>query len=101
MIYVYALAAWGCLVMTSVIIDAIAMYRSLAGCYGEAVLAATLNAADRVGGVPKWVISSLMLDMLMPWLTFYGLLIVYQTNARKESRAHTPGRWNPDAGDPR
>lgn len=75
MIYLYALAAWGCLVMTSVTIDSIAMYRSLAGCNGETVLAVTRNAAARAGGVPKWVIGSLVLDILMPWVTFYGLLI--------------------------
>jgi hypothetical protein len=78
MIYVYTLAAWGCLVMTSVVIDGIAMYRSLAGYNGEAGLAVTRNAADRAGGVPQWVIRSLMLDILMPWLTFYGLLIAHR-----------------------
>ena len=61
--------------MASAVIDSIFMYRSLAGRNGEAVLAATRNAVDRAGGVPRWIIGSLVLDMLMPWITFQGLLI--------------------------
>jgi hypothetical protein len=78
MIYVYALIAWGCLATISVVIDSIAMYRSISGLNGEAVLAATRNTAKGASGVPQWVLSSLSLDILMPWLTFQGLLMAYR-----------------------
>jgi hypothetical protein len=80
MIYVYALIELGCLTTISIAIDSIAMYRSLSGCNGEAVLTAIrdTDTAERVGGVPRWVLSSLALDIIMPWLTFQGLLIAYR-----------------------
>jgi hypothetical protein len=78
MIFVYVLAAWGCLATVSLVVDSIAMYRSLTGRYGESVLTATRDAAERAGGVPAWVVSSLVLDMAMPWVTFQGLLIAYR-----------------------
>jgi hypothetical protein len=78
MIYVYALIAWGCLATISVVIDSIAMYGSLSGCNGEAVLAATRDTAERAVGVPQWILSSLAQDILTPWHAFQGLLIAYR-----------------------
>jgi hypothetical protein len=78
MIFVYVLAAWGCLAAISLVVDSIAMYRSLTGRCGEPVLAVTRDAAERAGGVPTLVVSSLALDIAMPWITFQGLLIAYR-----------------------
>jgi hypothetical protein len=78
-IYVYyALAAWGCVAAISAAIDMYFVFRALSGREGEEFIAVTREHAARAGGVRKWIVVSLAQDILVPWLTFQGLLIAYR-----------------------
>lgn len=74
MIVVDGLIIWLCLAAVSAAIDTVFMYRSLSGRDGADGLALTREHAARVGGVPNWIMRSLALDLLMPWLIWQGLL---------------------------
>ena len=74
MIFVYVLAAWGCLTAISLVTDGIVIYRTLAGRNGEAALALFRNTAERHGGVRRWVVVNLMWDICEPWGIWQGLL---------------------------
>lgn len=77
MIYIYyVLAAWGCVTAISAAIDMYFVFRALSGREGEEFIAVTRKHAARAGGVRKWIAISLVQDILMPWLTFQGLLIL-------------------------
>lgn len=74
MICVYVLIVWGSLVVISLITDSIVIYRTLAGCNGEAALALFLEIAGRHGGTRRWVGKNLMWDIFEPWLIWQGML---------------------------
>jgi hypothetical protein len=68
-----ALIIWGCLAAISVVTDMTFVFRSLSGRDGADALALTRAHAARAGGVRKWIMVSLALDILMPWLMWQGL----------------------------
>ena len=74
MTYVDVLDTWGCLAAISVVVDGVAMYRSLTGRDGVDALAMAWAAAARSGGARRWVVTSLALDIFMPWLMWQGFL---------------------------
>jgi hypothetical protein len=66
MILVYVLAAWGCAAAVSLAVDSIVIYRTLAGHNGQTALALFRDTASRHGGVRRWVVTNLMLDIFEP-----------------------------------
>jgi hypothetical protein len=82
MIAIDALIVWGCLAAVSVAADVIFMFRSFSGRDGAEVLTLTRAHAARSGGVRKWIMISLALDILMPWLMWQGLLTAYRDKRR-------------------
>jgi hypothetical protein len=78
MILVYVLIAWACLAAVSVASDRVFMFRSLSGRDGADALALTQEHAARAGGTSRWITISLLHDILMPWLIWYGLLTAHR-----------------------
>jgi hypothetical protein len=78
MIYVYALAVWGFLAVITLVTDGIVMYRTLAGRNGQDSLALFLGIAERHGGVRRWVVINLVIDIFEPWLIWQGMLSAHR-----------------------
>ena len=74
MIWLAALAIWICLAVISLATDSIVMYLTFTGRLGGDFLAKTLVTAARSGGVHRWVLKSLLIDIAEPWLIWQGLL---------------------------
>ena len=74
MIVVDALIIWGCLAAISVVTDMTFVFRSLSGRDGADALVLIRAHAARAGGLGRWIMVSLALDILMPWLMWQGLL---------------------------
>jgi len=77
-IFVYAVIAWACCAAISAATDMYLMYRSLSGRDGTEVLALTREHAARVGGVQRWVMTSLADDILVPWLIWYAIVAAHR-----------------------
>lgn len=77
MIFAQVLAIWACLAALSAATDMYCVFRSLSGRDGPDAMAVTREHAARAGGMRWWITMSLVHDVLMPWLTFQGLLAAY------------------------
>jgi hypothetical protein len=73
-ISLYALVAWGCLAVVSLLTDSIIIYRTLTGRNGEPSPVLFLEIAARHGGTRRWIAKSLMWDILQPWLIWRAML---------------------------
>jgi hypothetical protein len=76
------LIAWACLAAISVVTDMTFVFRSLSGRDGADALALIRAHAARAGGVRKWIMTSLALDIFMPWLMWQGLVAALRDKLR-------------------
>lgn len=68
------LIIWVVLAGISVVADVVFMFRCLTGREGGQALVRTCVTAERVGGLGRWIMISLALDICTPWLMWQGLL---------------------------
>jgi hypothetical protein len=74
LVFWWGCALWGCLIVISLITDSIVIYCTLTGRNGEDALASFQKIAERRGGTRRWVVISLVLDILDPLIIWEGLL---------------------------
>jgi hypothetical protein len=77
MIVLDVLCAWWALAAIAVVDDAVRMFRSLTGRKGEEAPARVQAMAARSGGVRRWVVIIFLLDIVMPWLWWRGMIAAY------------------------
>ena len=76
------LTIWACVAAISVVADTILTFRALSGRDGEDALALTRAYVAKAGGVRRWIIISLALDIFTPWLMWQGLLTAHRDKPR-------------------
>jgi hypothetical protein len=75
-ICVYVLVARVCLSVISLAADGIVIYLTLTGRNGEAAMALFRDIAARHGGTRRWVVISLIWDIVDPWRIWKAMLPV-------------------------